>query len=382
MRNNLFAISVGLLLAATPAFSQLKTWREVSRQTSDDFFKTAEARRIGDQLLCYQRCTGGWPKNIDMAKPLTDDEKTAVLKDKTRKDDSTTDNNATTRQITYLAYLYKQTGDTRYRDAVRKGVDYLLSGQYKNGGWPQFWPKMRGYQIHITYNDGAMVNTLNLIRDAAEGKRPFNGDIIDKAKTEKLAASFGKGIDCILKTQIMVNGQPTVWCQQHDRKTLKPAKARAYELPSFCSAESAGIVKLLMSLPNPDERVKKAVRGAMQWFDKYKLTGLRVVSEWKDGKPDNTSLVVDGQATVPLWARYYDLERCEPFVCDRDGVPRKRLEDLGEERRNGYSWFNDAPADLYKRYAKWADKHDKEHKLQLDLYGKGANESGLIDMSL
>ena len=24
----------------------------------------------------------------------------------------------------------------------------------------------------------------------------------------------------------------------------------------------------------------------------------------------------------PLWARYYDLERCEPFVCDRDGVPR------------------------------------------------------------
>lgn len=375
-------LRISLFFAAMPAFSQQLTWKEASRQTSDNFFKTAEARRIGDQLLCYQRCTGGWQKNIDMAKPLTDEEKAAVLKDKTREDDSTTDNTATTRQINYLAYLYEQTSDTRYRDAVRKGLDFLLSGQYKNGGWPQFWPKMRGYQIHITYNDGAMVNTLNLIRAAAERNKPFDGDIVDKKQLKKLATAFKKGIDCILKTQITVNGQPTVWCQQHDRNTLKPAKARTYELPSFCSSESSGIVYLLMSLPNPNERIKKAVRGAMLWFDKYKLTSLKIVRDWNGTKAVNTRLVADKQATVPIWARYYDLEHCEPFVCDRDGVPRHRLEDIGEERRNGYSWFNSSPAALYKQYSKWADKYDKEHKLQLDPHGKGANENGLITLSL
>ena len=30
------------------------------------------------------------------------------------------------------------TKDIRYRDAFLQGVEYLLSGQYENGGWPQF----------------------------------------------------------------------------------------------------------------------------------------------------------------------------------------------------------------------------------------------------
>ena len=38
------------------------------KETDPAFFKTAEAQRIGDQMLIYQRVTGGWPKNIDMAK--------------------------------------------------------------------------------------------------------------------------------------------------------------------------------------------------------------------------------------------------------------------------------------------------------------------------
>ncbi|MGG6549366.1 UNVERIFIED_CONTAM: pectate lyase, partial [Prevotella sp. 15_C9] len=83
--------------------------------------------------------------------------------------------------------------------------------------------------------------------------------------------AFDKGIECILATQIVTDGQLTVWCQQHDRETLKPASARAYELPSYCSAESAAIVRLLMTLPKPDARIKRAVHGAMKWFDTYKL---------------------------------------------------------------------------------------------------------------
>jgi len=377
-------MSVTIMLICAPLFvttlsAQAMTWRVAAHKTKDGFFKTAEARRIGDQLLLYQRETGGWPKNIDMAKPLSESERDGVLREKARRDDSTTDNGATNTQIYYLARLYRQSGDARYKDAVCRGVEYLLEGQYANGGWPQFWPKMRDYQIHITYNDNAMVNTLNLIRAVAEKEEPFDRDFVNDVMTDRLVKSFAKGIDIILKTQIIVDGQPTVWCQQHDRETLQPAKARAYELPSFCSMESVAIVKLLMSLPNPSESVKRAIRGAMAWFDKHKLTGIRFVHASHDKGNVNAHLEYCVNAGKPLWARYYSLDECLPFVCDRDGVPRRRLEDIGTERRNGYAWYGDSPATLYKMYSKWADTYDKENKLTLDLDSKGANENGLID---
>ena len=65
------------------------------RETNESFFTTHEARRIGDQVLLYQRCTGGWPKNIDMCRAMTPKEQEKVREEKQRRDDSTIDNNAT-----------------------------------------------------------------------------------------------------------------------------------------------------------------------------------------------------------------------------------------------------------------------------------------------
>jgi len=371
---------LAVLAITLTASAQLKERDRGLRETRPEFFKTDEARRIADQVLLYQRVTGGWPKNINMARPLTDEEKSAVERDKQRSDDSTTDNGATTMQMTFLARLYQATKDVRYRDAVRRAVDYLLSGQYPNGGWPQFWPNPKGYQIHITYNDDAMTHTLTILRDIAEGREPYQG-IVDKKMKKRMLKAFDMGIACILKTQIVTNGELTVWCQQHDRDTYLPAPARAFELPSYCSSESGGIVRLLMSLPKPDENVKKAVHAAMHWIDKYKLTGLRQTYTGDWGRPDHDKqLYEDSTATTPLWARYYDLERCEPFVCDRDGIPRRRLEQIGHERRNGYGWFFDRLAELYPIYDKWADRYDPQHKVAISLTSKGANENGTIVM--
>ncbi len=82
----------------------------------------------------------------------------------------------------------------------------------------------------------------------------------------------------------------------------------------------------------------------------------------------------------PLWARYYDLENTKPFVCDRDGIPRQRLEDIGSERRNGYAWYGDRPASLYGIYEQWADKYDPANKVVISLSTKGANENGLVNL--
>ena len=371
-------IALFLLQAWMPAVAQ-NDFKRLMRETDPAFFKTAEACQVGDQLLLYQRVTGGWPKNIDMARPVTDEERTQLLRDKQKRDDSTTDNDATTIQMIFLARLYQATKDPRYREAFRSGVAYLLSGQYENGGWPQFWPGMRDYQIHITYNDDAMVNTLILLRDMIAQKEPYQGNLTDKALRKRMSDAFDKGVECILATQIVTDGQLTVWCQQHDRETLKPAPARAYELPSYCSMESASLTRLLMELPHPDNRVKQAVHAAMRWFDKYRLTGYKVVRTGQRGSYDqDTRLEKDSQAE-PLWARFYDLEKCEPYVCDRDGLPRRHLYQIGTERRNGYAWYTAGPASLYPLYEVWANRYDPDNKEAVDLHSKGANETGTID---
>ena len=354
--------------------------RNLPTHEKEDFYKTEEARRIGDQVLLYQRVTGGWPKNINMSRPLTDEERVQVLRDKERRDDSTTDNGATNMQMLYLAKLYQATQVERYKEGVLKAVEYLLSGQYENGGWPQFWPEMHGYQMHITYNDDAMVNTMNLLRAVAQQKDPYQG-LADEALRQRCMKAFDKGVECILKTQMHnKEGRLTVWCQQHYRDNYEPAPARAYELPSYCSMESASITKLLMSLPNPDERVKQAVHAAMAWFDKYKLTGLRIQRTGPWASMDGDTKLVEDADAEPIWGQYYDLKYCEPYVCDRDGLPRRRLEDIGHERRNGYAWFGSRPAELYPTYDKWADRYDPQHKVTVSLKTKGANENGLIDM--
>lgn len=39
-----------------------KTWVKMAPKLNDEFFKTPEAIRIGDNVLLYQQTTGGWPK--------------------------------------------------------------------------------------------------------------------------------------------------------------------------------------------------------------------------------------------------------------------------------------------------------------------------------
>lgn len=382
LRIGALTLLVALLLPSTALAQRLRPQRNVMRETRKEFFQSDEARRIGDQILLYQRVSGAWPKNTDMARRLTDAEREAVIAAKTRVDDSTIDNGATTSQMIFLARLYQATGEERYRTAFAAALKYLLDGQYENGGWPQIWPKTEGYHAHITFNDDAIVNILEIFDDIRNEQSPYEGDLIDKATRKQVATAFDKGIDCILKCQIFVDGEPTVWCQQHYKDTFAPAPARAFELASYCTQESAAIVKLLMSLPKPSKRVKAAIHGAMKWFDTYKLTGVRYVrTGWRPGERRDAKLVEDASANLPLWGRFYDFEYCEPYVCDRDGILRRRLDQIGLERRTGYSWYGSRAAELYPLYEEWATRFDPKHKVQIDLHSKGGNENGTIQLN-
>lgn len=57
-----------------------KEWKQIARMEQDSFFLTDEARRIAENVLAFQRCTGGWPKNIDMARRMNDKELVKVIR--------------------------------------------------------------------------------------------------------------------------------------------------------------------------------------------------------------------------------------------------------------------------------------------------------------
>ena len=81
-----------------------KTWVKMAPKLNDEFFKTPEAIRIGDNVLLYQQTTGGWPKNIYMPAELTEQELEDVLASKDEVNESTIDNDATSTEIQYLSW--------------------------------------------------------------------------------------------------------------------------------------------------------------------------------------------------------------------------------------------------------------------------------------
>ncbi|MGE3310309.1 MAG: pectate lyase [Limisphaerales bacterium] len=342
---------IGLFAMGQGASAAVRWGGDVLRQKAE-WYATAEASAAADNVLRYQSGAGAWPKNTDLLAPATD-----VVLEELRKSGKTDtiDNGATTLPIRFLALVANATSREEYRAGVLRGVDYLLAAQYPNGGFPQFFPlRPKGYYSHITYNDGAMINALELLRNVAEQKAPFG--FVDDGRRARAADAVARGIDCILKTQIHQNGGPTAWCAQHDEQTLEPAWARSYEPPSLSGGESVGVVRFLMAIEKPSPEVIAAVEGAVAWFRKVVIKGQRL-----DGirRPNGRTarILVPDAAAPPLWARFYELETNRPLYMDRDSKPHHDFMRVGEERRSGYSYHGTGPASLLERdYPAWRSR--------------------------
>jgi len=347
-----------VFLIASIAFAQSQTLRNTGGPLSRDstWYGTPQSLNVAANVLMLQNENGGWPKNIKFyGETLTPDQIAKYKAQYADVEETTIDNNATFTEMLFVAKMYQATKNEIYKTAFLKGLAFVQSLQYPNGGFKQF-ARTKGYWIHITYNDNAMLNVMNMMNAVASGNPLFAG-IIDKKVQEKAKASFDKGIDCILKTQYIQNGKKTVWCAQHDEKTLLPAKARAYELPSLSGQESAGLVMLLMDLPHPSAAVKEAVDGAIAWFEANRIHNHRVQSFTNtEGKRDRHW--VESSEGDDLWARFNELDTNKPFVCDRDGFIKYDLSEIGYERRNGYSWYGSSPLKAIEKYAKWKLKNE------------------------
>lgn len=334
----------------------------------DSWYGGEEARHIADVIVSFQTPAGGWGKNMNRSGALRQpgqdyigDNNSAFLSpqdfDTPREANwhyvGTLDNNATSTEIRFLARvcaaLPGHEGDV-YRQSYIRGIRYLLAAQFPNGGWPQVWPLEGGYHDAITYNDDAVSQAAEVLTELAENKKnSFAFVPADLRAAAKVAAA--SALDIILKTQIVANGVPTIWGQQHDSLTLTPVAARNFEPALPSSEESADLLIYLMSLPTPSPELQRSVHAAARWLTRAAIMNYVWTKQGAAGRHLENSA-----GAGPLWSRYYTTD-LQPRFGDRDKTIHDNVNELSAERRNGYSWFNQAPAKALKIYARWSKEH-------------------------
>ncbi|WP_322906044.1 pectate lyase [Paenibacillus campi] len=318
------ALSVALLSSIGVAMTVPHSFVMAKSSSDKKFFKgdaSGTTASLSD-ILKNQRPDGGWRKFY------TEDEGEWAK--------SSIDNKATYTEIRRLADAYTKTKDQQYADAAIKGIHFLLNMQYANGGFPQVY-KSKGYHTEITFNDDAMTNVLFLLEDVSNQKGDFS--FISNALAKQAQEAVHKGVECILKTQIVSNGKLTAWCQQYNEKTLKPAGARSFEVPAITASESVGIIQFLKTRPD-DARIKTSIQAAEKWLKSVEIKGYRFERNKSDGR-----LIADPTAP-PLWARFYEINTNRPIFVGRDGVVKYKLQDIEQERRAGYAWYGTWPSKL------------------------------------
>lgn len=317
-----------------------RDWWPEMQSRPDDWYASAAAKRIATNILSWQDESGGWPLMQTINEPWNGDEKSvgpwgrrgALIK-------------ATVNEIRFLARAHRVTQDLEFLRAANEGIDFILKAQYPSGGWPHSYPRFRNaYDRYATYNDDEMTDLMRLLREVTT---ELDFEAVGPERRAAARTAFDRGLEFILKSQIVVNGTPTAWAQQHDEVTYEPRAARAFEPVALSAGESAGVLMLLMSIERPTAAVVRAVDAGAAWYEAVKLQGIRI-----ERTVDDRTVRTDPGAP-PIWARFYQIGTNRPIFAGRDGVIRYQLAEIEKERRGGYNWYGDWGKNVLEHYAAW-----------------------------
>lgn len=313
--------------------------------------------KLAVAVMSYQTPTGGWSKAVD----YNQGPRAPGTHWTTQSGDGwhycgTLDNRSTTEQIEFLANVHAATQRQDCREAVKRGIEWLLSAQFPNGGWPQVYPLEPGYHEAITLNDNAMIHAIEMIRAVSLGAAPFA--FLDGTTKHRAAEAYDRAIACVIKCQVRVGETPAVWCAQHDPITLDPVAARLKEPPSLSGGESAELLKFLMRSGPLTPTVQSAIESAAAWLDAHKITDIRRITN-AAGKTD---YVNDPASTEVYWARFYDLKTARPiFAGADDGKIYATYHEMAQHNKVGYDYFTTKPRDIVtKEMARWRKRLGKE----------------------
>jgi len=332
-----------------PIYGLLSTYKSWLSTAADAAAKLTADKTLADNIITWQMPHGGWYKNDKSvyAAPWNGTAPRSGWTGANSVELGTIDNNATVTEMMFLADVYKRSGDTKYRDSARKGMDFLFTMQVASGGFPQVYPARAGtlYSNYVTFNDNAMARVLILLDQTSKQVAPLDGDLFTADQQAKLAPAIARAVDYILKAQIVEAGAKTVWCAQHDPVSYVPKGARSYELPSKSGQESVGVITFLMTQPQTPE-IKAAVQAAIAWYksDNVKVVDTAYVSR-ASGSTDDMYDPIQARPGSTMWYRFYDLDQDVGFFSGRlpsdnpPGVGKQYdIMKIEPERRYGYQW--------------------------------------------
>jgi PelA/Pel-15E family pectate lyase len=194
-------------------------------------------------------------------------------------------------------------------DGIGRGLDFFLTAQDENGGWPQQYPKSDedDYSNYATLNDGVVTEVISTLLHAYR-----------QTGHKRYRSAAKRGGDFLLKAQ----GPPSqpAWAQQYDDK-LRPAAARAFEPAAYGSEETGFAMNALLDLyaATGDDRFLKGLAAARDWLERSTI------------RPGT-------------WARLYEIGTNRPIYGDHDGKVHYTLAEISEERRAGYRWEGAFPS--------------------------------------
>lgn len=315
---------------------------KLSRKAGDPWYASEEAKQLAEIILSYQTPSGGWSKHTAYSEgPRKPGMQWSSQFDPGHSPhyQATFDNRSTTEQLHYLANVWQATGDKSYMEGFVKGLVFVLSAQYPNGGWPQVYPLEGGYHDNITFNDDAMTHVLELLLAIKKDEPRFA--FLEPRHQEMVKESLDRGIECVLKTQVVIDGKKTVWCAQHDPITLEPAQARKMEPATLSGVESARLLKFLMTIPQPSPELTESIESGLAWMENSQITGLR--RSKVDGK---TAYLNDPSSSDIYWARFYDISSGKPVFPGKNGKLYDTFATMAAENELGYDFYSNLPESI------------------------------------
>ena len=257
------------------------------KSTGERFYLSC-VENAADALIWGQKAPGGWEYKIDFNKNYTNNY-------------CTFDDNNTQSALRFLMALDIVIQKESLHNAVIKGLNMMLESQFENGAWPQWYPLRGGYHDFYTFNDNAMNDCINVMFDAH--KHYGKVEYLERVK---------KAGDLIILSQYP-SPQPG-WGQQYNH-SLEIDWARSFEPPAVCSAVTRRNIDTLIEIY------------LYTGLEKY-LSTIPAAIEWLENSP----------LSEGIWARFYEIGTNIPIYCDRDRKIVYDINELGEERRTGYSW--------------------------------------------
>jgi PelA/Pel-15E family pectate lyase len=252
---------------------------------------------------------------------------------------------ATVNEIRFLARAHRVTKDDHYLRSAIEGIDFILKAQHPSGGWPHSYPHFRTrHDCYATFKDDEMTDIMRLLREVT---RDTDYALIGDDKRAAAQQAFDRGVDYILKSQIVVDGKRTVWAQQHDEVSYEPRSARASDPVALSAGESAAVLTLLMSIDRPSAAVTRSIESGVAWYEAVKIPGIRI-----ERTADDRTVRIDPNAP-PIWARFYEIGTNRPIFMGRDGIIRYQVAEIEKERRGGYNWYDYWGKQVLEQYAVW-----------------------------